>query len=59
MLLHLLFRQVARFERPILVLPICPALRRLVLLRGSTASVATKPGGAGTEQNERLVEARR
>ena len=33
MLLKLLFRQTARFERPVLVPPIFPTLRRLLLLR--------------------------
>ena len=40
MLLHLLFRQATRFKRPMLELPICQALRRLVLLRGSTPNLA-------------------
>ena len=34
MLFYLLFRQTARFERPVLKLPIFPTLRRLLLLRG-------------------------
>ena len=44
MLLKLLFRQTARFERPALVLPIFPTLRCLLLLRGIMLMVSpTRP----------------